>query len=94
MGLIAAATALTLGACSTIVDENVTTAVIQSGFNAGERYQVRERTLQGPQGIYKQTSVVYKGVSAVCRIDSPNDCAKAAERLVNDYSLGGLSVNF
>jgi hypothetical protein len=88
------AAAVALSACATIVDEKTTNAVIQSGFNAGERYTIRQRTMEGPQGTYQQTSVVYKGISATCRIDSPNDCARAAETLVNNYSFGGISDNF
>jgi len=86
--------AMALSACATIVDEKSTDAVIQSGFNAGERYTIRERTLDGPQGTYQQTSVVYKGISSTCRINSPNDCERAAETLVNNYSFGGFNDNF
>jgi len=86
--------AMALSACGTIVDEKSTDAVIQSGFNAGERYTIRERTLDGPQGTYQQTSVVYKGISSTCRINSPNACERAAETLVNNYSFGGFNDNF
>ena len=68
--IILPAAAVALSACATIVDERSTDAVIQNGFNAGERYTIRERTLDGPQGTYKQTSVVYRGISSTCRIDS------------------------
>ncbi len=88
------AAALALSACATVVDEKTSTAVIERGFNAGERYQVRQRTLDGPQGRYEQTSVVYRGVSATCRIDSPNDCERAAETLVNNYQFGGMNDRF
>ncbi len=88
------ATVASLTGCTTIVDEKTTTAVIQRGFNAGEKYTIRQRTLQGPQGTYQQTSVVYKGVSAVCRIDSPRDCALAAEALASRSDFGGLGTEF
>lgn len=83
-----------LAACTTIIDEQTTTAVIQRGFNAGEQYTIRTRTLQGPQGTFQQTSVVYNGVSAVCRIDSPRDCALAAESLASRSDFGGLGTEF
>ena len=91
---IALAAAFTLAGCATIVDEKNTTAVVQSGFNAGERYTIRQRTLDGPQGRYEQTSVVYKGISTTCRIDSPNDCELAAQQLIDGYSFGGLRGDF
>lgn len=86
--------ALALGGCATVLDERTTTAVIPDGFNAGERYTIRTRTLQGPQGVYEQTSVVYRGVTALCRIDSPNDCELAARNLVDRYAFGGLRSDF
>jgi hypothetical protein len=76
---------LVLSACATVVDEKRTMAVLERGFNAGERYEIRTRTIQGPNGLYEQTSVVYRGFTRLCRIDSPGDCEKAAEQLIDDY---------
>lgn len=92
--MILPAAAIALSACATIVDEQTTETSLQRGINAGERYTIRQRTLEGPQGRYEQTTVVYRGVSSVCRIDSPNDCERAAEVLINNYAFGGMSDNF
>ena len=77
------AVALTLGACTTITNETSTTAVLEEGFNAGQRYEIRQRTLQGKDGSYMQTSVVYRGFAKTCIIDSPNDCESAARALID-----------
>jgi hypothetical protein len=84
LALVAAAT-LSISACATIENESSTTAVLSSGFNAGERYQIRTRTMSGPNGSFQQTSVVYKGISRVCIPDSPGDCEKAARLLIDNY---------
>ena len=73
----------TLAACSTVVDEKTTTAVLRDGFYAGTQYQIRTRTMQGANGTYTQTSVVYNGVTAVCIPDSPGDCENAARNLID-----------
>lgn len=86
--MILPATAIALSACATIVDEQSTPTVVQSGPNAGKSYTTRQRTLDGPQGTYEQTSVVYRENSIVCRIESPGDCERAAEALINNYSSG------
>ncbi len=61
---------LSLFGCTTVVDEQRVDAVIQRGFNTGQPYVIRTRTLQGPQGTFEQTSVLVNGISAVCRIDN------------------------
>jgi hypothetical protein len=74
----------TLGACSTVVDEQTTTAVLRNGLNAGTEYQIRTRTIQGASGTYTQTSVVYNGTPQTCILDSPGDCEEAARNLIDD----------
>lgn len=91
--LLAMPIGILLGACATVVDETRTNAVIEKGFNTGERYQIRTRTLEGANGTYEQTSVIYRSVSRVCIKDSPGDCEKTAEFLIDDYFNGG-SINF
>lgn len=81
--MMALASLTILVSCTTIVDEKTTTAVLSSGFNAGTEYQIRTRQLQGSGGTYTQTSVVYRGVSQVCILDSPGDCESAARDLID-----------
>ena len=82
---VALTTALLLGACATVSNETRTQAVLETGLNAGERYEIRTRLLEGPNGSFEQTSVVYRGYSKTCRIDSPNDCKLAARQLIEEY---------
>ncbi len=83
--LIAPVIALALGACATVIDEQRQTRVLERGFYSGERYELRTRTMQGPNGTFVQTSVVYRGLSRTCIIDSPRDCELAAQRLIESY---------
>lgn len=69
-------------AATTIVDEQVTEAFVEDGYYGGYRYFVRTRTLQGVNGTYEQSSVVYRGLSRQCIPTSPNDCESKAERLI------------
>ncbi|MGD9294841.1 MAG: hypothetical protein PVI41_08165 [Roseobacter sp.] len=75
---------LLLSACATatIVDEQVTEAFVEDGYYGGERYFVRTRTLEGVNGTYEETSVVYRGYTQLCIPTSPNDCESKAERLI------------
>ena len=74
----------TLAACATVEGETRTTAVVQDGFYKGEVYQVRTQTLNGAQGEFERSSVVYRGFSRVCRANSPGDCEKAAVSLIEE----------
>ena len=76
---------LLLSGCATVSDETRIPAVLERGFYAGERYEIRRRVIHGPNGTYQQTSVVYKGLARTCIYDSPNDCEYAAERLIAGY---------
>lgn len=86
--LVAFATVLAMSACTsaTVIDETRTVAVVETGFNAGERYEIRNRTLEGPNGRYEQTSVVYRGFARNCIRDSPNDCESKARNLIDEYN--------
>lgn len=77
--------ALVLSACTTISNETRTEAFIDRGLYEGERYEIRQRLVEGPTGTFEQTSVVYKGFSRTCILDSPNDCSTTAEALVEYY---------
>ncbi|MDW3222808.1 MAG: hypothetical protein R8G34_07975 [Paracoccaceae bacterium] len=84
--LLALAASLMLGACATISSETRTPAYLDGGLYHGERYDIRQRLVDGPRGTYEQTSVVYKGLSSQCIFDSPNDCEAAARQLIDDYN--------
>jgi len=79
------AAALLLGACTTVTNETRTPAVVQDGFYAGERYEIRQQQVEGPNGPYERTSVVYRGVARGCIKDSPKDCEVTAKALIEAY---------
>lgn len=64
--------AILLSACATETGETFSTIMVD-----GESYQVRERTLEGRNGPFKQSSVWVKGGYSLCIIDSPGDCEAA-----------------
>ncbi|WP_187432235.1 hypothetical protein ROLI_031650 [Roseobacter fucihabitans] len=72
-----------LAACATVTDETRRTAVLEKGFNAGQVYEIRERTVEGQAGTYTQTSVIYRGYARTCIIDSPQDCETKAQSLID-----------
>lgn len=74
-----------LASCATVTSETSTPKVLESGFYAGERYTLRQRQMEGRNGPFVQTSVVYRGVSSLCIIDSPGDCEIAARNLIDGY---------
>jgi hypothetical protein len=73
--------ALLLPACSTVLDESRQSFTSASGFT----YEVRTRTMQGPQGTYQTSDALAGGVATPCRIDSPGDCEAAARRGINRF---------
>ena len=78
-----------VAACSTVLDETRTPAVLQTGYYAGEPYEIVTRTMQNDDGsTFERTQVVYRGRAAVCRVDSPRDCELAAQRLINEFFFG------
>lgn len=79
------AIALLVSACTTVSNETRTVAFVEGGFYDGERYEIRQRLVDGPTGTFEQTSVVYRGLSRPCILDSPNDCSSAAEALIEAY---------
>lgn len=80
------AVGVALFACTTVIEERITTGVYQ-----GEEYEIRTRTLQGRNGPFEHSSAVFKGATLVCRIDSPGDCEKAAQHLINGYDDRGFN---
>lgn len=80
------AAAVMLTACATVTNETRTPQVLQTGFYAGERYELRQRTIEGRNGPYQQTSVVYRGYTRICLIDSPRDCELAALNLIDEVN--------
>jgi hypothetical protein len=78
---------LFLVACAQVIDEQRTSAVIERGFHAGERYDIVTQTVQGSNGTFQRTRVVYWGRSATCVLDGSRDCELAAIRLI-DQDLG------
>ena len=76
---------LLLSGCATVSNEKRIPAVLKSGFHAGKKYEIRQRLIDGPNGTYEQTSVVYKGQTRTCIFDSPNDCEYKAQRLIEEY---------
>jgi hypothetical protein len=78
------AAVLMMSACATVSNETRTTAFIEDGFYQGIEYQVRTQFIEGPEGSYERTSVVYRGVSRTCILDSPGDCESKAERLIEE----------
>lgn len=78
------AAVLMMSACATVSNETRTIAFIEDGFYQGIEYQVRTQFIEGPEGSYERTSVVYRGVSRTCILDSPGDCESKAERLIEE----------
>lgn len=78
------ATVLLMSACTKVSNETRTTAFIEDGFYQGIQYEVRTQVIEGPEGSYERTSVIYRGVSRTCILDSPGDCESKAERLIEE----------
>lgn len=76
------ASVLTVAACGTVTNETRTPSVLQSGFYAGEPYEIVQRTIAGANGTFEQGQVVYFGRTRPCRTDSPNDCEITARELI------------
>jgi hypothetical protein len=76
---------LVLSACATVTSETSTQARLEGGFYDGEPYEIRTQVLEGPNGTFERTSVVYRGLARTCIKDSPNDCTYAARDLITYY---------
>ncbi len=92
--LFSVAALVLLSACAslTVVDEQVTEAFVEDGFYGGERYFLRTRTLEGTNGTFQETSVVYRGLTQQCIPTSPNDCESKAERMIEACDDSPLCV--
>lgn len=77
--------AVVLTACSTVTDESRSSAFLEQGYYEGQRYEIRQRFIEGPAGSYEQTSVVYRGQARTCILDSPGDCELKAQKLIEEY---------
>jgi hypothetical protein len=71
---------LILGACATVVSETRQPLVVGNAT-----YEVRIRTMEGPNGTFQTADAMVGGVSVPCRIDSPGDCEAAARRGINRF---------
>ncbi len=72
---LAALALLALGACATASADRLSTVTVD-----GREYELRTRTIDGPGGQFETTSVRVRGGYALCKIDSPGDCAAAVRR--------------
>ncbi|MEM9579036.1 MAG: hypothetical protein AAF999_18780 [Pseudomonadota bacterium] len=80
-----------LGACGTVLEEQRRTAVLPDGYYRGEPYDIVTQIIQGQNGTYTRTRVVYWARSAPCIADSPGDCEAAARRLIDQrFFVGGF----
>lgn len=75
---------LAVAGCGPAVNETRTAAVLEDSFYAGEPYEIVTRTIQGANGSFDQTRVVYSGRTRPCILDSPNDCQLAARELIGE----------
>lgn len=80
-----AALALLTSGCASVISDTRVPMIVQGGAYKGEEYDLRTLTLQGRNGPYTQTQVVYRGVTRPCLIDSPTDCDKIANQVISDY---------
>ena len=91
--VLAIAATLGISGCATVIDEQRFDAVIQRGFNSGASYVIRVRTLQGPQGTYTQTSVLFLGRTATCDLNRPGDCDRVAQAIAERADFGNLGTS-
>lgn len=77
-----AAGLVALTACAPVTDETRSTIDVE-----GSTYELRTRTLDGPNGPFQQSSVKVKNKYYICLPDSPGDCA-AAVKLARTESRG------
>ncbi|MGC3939218.1 hypothetical protein ACOTTU_15550 [Roseobacter sp. EG26] len=64
-----------LSACASVSNETFSPIVVD-----GDTYQLRTRTIEGPNGAYETTSARVDGIYYLCRINSPGDCEAAVRR--------------
>lgn len=69
------ALSLSLTACGTVEQETFTPIVVD-----GRTYELRTRTIDGPNGSYQTTSAMVGRIAYLCKIDSPGDCEAAVRR--------------
>jgi uncharacterized protein YceK len=75
--------ALLLGGCATVLDETRQEIVVN-----GKTYEVRTRTIEGPQGTYVSSAAIVYGSAHPCILNSPGDCEAAVRRGLNRFDDG------
>lgn len=78
--LFVTALSLVVTGCATIESESIGEVVVN-----GRSYELRTRTLNGPNGTYESSHVVVRGNTEVCRPQSPGDCEAAVRRAQNQF---------
>lgn len=73
-------TAILLSACGSVTNETTSSIVVDRNT-----YELRTRTIQGPNGAYDTSSVRVNGTYRQCQPDSPGSCEAAVR---NDYYGG------
>ncbi|MDW3224804.1 MAG: hypothetical protein R8G34_18300 [Paracoccaceae bacterium] len=64
--------AIALSGCASVTSETFSTVVLE-----GRSYELRTRTIDGPNGPYETSSVQVRGSYYLCKPDSPGDCEAA-----------------
>jgi hypothetical protein len=66
---------IVLCSCGTITEQSQSSIMIN-----GRSYELRDRTVQGISGSYRQTSIKVNNSYRDCLIDSPGSCEAAIRR--------------
>lgn len=75
LAIIPAATLIALSACGTVTSESFSTIVVDD-----DTYNIRTRTIDGPNGLYQTSSVQVYGLHYQCLPKSKGDCEAAVRR--------------
>lgn len=70
--LLCGAGVIALGGCASVSSETFKTIVLE-----GRSFELRTRTIDGPNGSYETSSVRVRGSYYLCKPDSPGDCEAA-----------------
>lgn len=72
LALISAATLLAVSACGTVTSETNSSIIVD-----GESFNIRSRTIDGPNGAFETSSVRVGGIYYLCIPESKGDCEAA-----------------
>lgn len=75
LAIIPAATLIALSACGTVTNESFSTIEVND-----DTYNIRTRTIDGPNGSYQTSSVQVYGLQYQCLPESKGDCEAAVRR--------------